>query len=50
VIETFPGRRAEGDVADEAAGTVFLEGEPNVANLSAAAVGVEIRAFRKLVR
>jgi hypothetical protein len=50
VIETLPGRRAEGDVAGEAAGTVFLECEPNVTNLSAATVGVEIRAFRKMFR
>jgi hypothetical protein len=45
VIEQFPGRRVEGDVADEAAGAIVLERETHVEDLSVVAVGVEIRAL-----
>ena len=41
VIEQFPGRRVEGDVADEAAGAIVLERETHVEDLSVVTVGVE---------
>jgi hypothetical protein len=45
VVEPFPGWRADGDVANEATGSVVLEGEPDVENLAVDGVGVEMRTL-----
>jgi hypothetical protein len=45
VVETFPGERADGDVADETAGLVTWEGEADVENPSVEGIGVEMGAL-----
>lgn len=45
VVETFPGGGADGDVTDEAAGLVSIEGEADVEDSSEVGVGVEMGAL-----
>ena len=48
VVELFPGWRADGDVADEATGSVVVEREPDVENVAVVGVGVEVGALGEM--